>query len=100
LNNDDASCPSSSAIWRISPVLHGIQIPTEDTDGWMKLITALSSFLKQLNPSDIELITLYAYDGYTVTEIAQLLSVTQPTISKKITRIEKYLKKFEEEATD
>ena len=60
----------------------------------------LSSFLKKLNQSDIELITLYAYDGYTVTEIAQLLSVTQPTISKKIRRIQKNLKKIFGEAMD
>ena len=60
----------------------------------------LSSFLNELNQSDIELITLYVYDGYTVTEIAQLLSVTQPTISKKITRIQKNLKKIFGEAMD
>ena len=60
----------------------------------------LSSFLKKLNQSDIELITLYAFDGYTVTEIAQLLSVAQPTVSKKIIRIQKRLKEILGEAME
>jgi RNA polymerase sigma factor (sigma-70 family) len=100
-DNDDASCPI------IQRYLENFTCPARDTDpnrryGWMDEIDScqLSSFLKKLNQSDIELITLYAFDGYTVTEIAQLLSVTQPTISKKITRIQKNLKKIFGEAMD
>ncbi len=39
-------------------------------------------------------LTLYAFDGYGVTEIAVMQGVAQPTISKKLIRIKKFLKKF------
>lgn len=55
---------------------------------------ALSAALQNLSTEDIELLTLYVFDGYSVTEIAAKQGVAQPTISKKLARIKKFLKKF------
>lgn len=64
--------------------------------GWLDEIDSpeLSAALRRLSPEDIELLTLYAFDGYGVTEIAVMQGVAQPTISKKLIRIKNFLKKF------
>lgn len=54
----------------------------------------LLAALETLDPKDLELLTLYVYEGYTVTEISNLLHCSQPTISRKIKRIKNFLKKF------
>lgn len=100
-NNDNVGCPY------LQKFQESFSCPALETDpdrryGWADEIEneSLSMLIKQLSPSDIELLTLFAVDGYSVTEIAKMQSVKWPTISKKLTRIEKYLKKFEEVATD
>ena len=60
----------------------------------------LLSALENLSEDDLKLLTLYAYDGYTVTEISKVLGVSQPTISIKIKRITNFLKKFDFDAMD
>ena len=50
--------------------------------------------------ADLNLVTMYAYEGYTVTEISKVLGVAQPTISIKIKRITKFLKSFNFNAMD
>ncbi len=45
------------------------------------------SALENLSDADLKLLTLYVYEGYTVTEISKVLGVSQPTISIKIKRI-------------
>ena len=50
--------------------------------------------------ADLNLVTMYAYEGYTVTEISKVLGVAQPTISIKIKRITKFLKNFNFNAMD
>ena len=47
----------------------------------------LLSALEKLKEEDLKILTLYAYDGYTVTEISKVLHCSQPTISIKIKRI-------------
>ena len=47
----------------------------------------LLSALENLSEDDLKLLTFYAYEGYTVTEISKVLGVSQPTISIKIKRI-------------
>lgn len=66
----------------------------ERRDGWLDEIESeeLSAALRRLSTEDIELLTLYAFDGYGVTEIAAMRGVTHPTISKKLKRIKKFLK--------
>lgn len=64
--------------------------------GWLDEIDSpeLSAALHRLSPEDIGLLTLYAFDGYGVTEIAVMQGVSHPTISKKLKRIKNILKKF------
>jgi len=52
----------------------------------------LAAKLKRLKEKDLELLTLYAIDGYSQPEIARLLCRGQATISEKLTRIKKLLK--------
>lgn len=54
----------------------------------------LLSALEKLSREDLELLTLYVHEGYTVTEISKLFGVSQPTVSVKIKRITKFLKNF------
>ena len=56
--------------------------------------------LENLSEDDLKLLTFYAYEGYTVTEISKVLGVSQPTISIKIKRITNFLKKFDFDAMD
>ena len=60
----------------------------------------LLSALENLSEDDLKLLTFYAYEGYTVTEISKVLGVLQPTISIKIKRITNFLKKFDFDAMD
>lgn len=60
----------------------------------------LLSALENLSEDDLKLLTFYAYEGYTVTEISKVLGVSQPTISIKIKRITNFLKKFDFNAMD
>lgn len=61
---------------------------------------SLVSALKNLKESDIELLTLVAFDGYGVVEIAAMQKVNHSTISRKLKRLEKYLKNFLINGTD
>ena len=56
-----------------------------------QLLTALET----LKTEDLEIITMYAYEGYDITEISKVYGVSRPTISIKIKRITKFLKKFQ-----
>ena len=60
----------------------------------------LLSALEKLSEDDLKLLTLYTYEGYTVTEISKVFRVSQPTISIKIKRITNFLKKFDFDAMD
>ena len=53
-----------------------------------QLLTALET----LKTEDLEIITMYAYEGYDITEISKVYGVSRPTISIKIKRITKFLK--------
>ena len=60
----------------------------------------LQAGLEKLSVADLKLLTLYAYEGYTVTEISKVLGVSHPTISIKIKRITNFLKNFDFNATN
>ena len=53
---------------------------------------ALAARLKALSEADLELLTLYAMDGYTQPEIARQQGTTQQAISKKLARLKIFLK--------
>lgn len=54
--------------------------------------STLAQKLKRLPTADLELLTLYALEQYSQKEIAVIMGCTQANISKKITRLKKYLK--------
>ena len=60
----------------------------------------LLSALENLKVEDLEILTLYAYKGYDITEISKVYGVSRPTISIKIKRITKFLKNFDFNATN
>ena len=55
----------------------------------------LLSALENLSDSDLELITLYAYEGYDTIEISKAFGTTKQNISKKIQRIANFIKNFQ-----
>ena len=55
----------------------------------------LLAALEQLSDSDLELITLYAYEEYDTVEISKLFGTTKQNISKKIRRITNFIKNFQ-----
>ena len=75
---------------------------TKSCFGWIGEIEneRLLSALEKLSEDDLELLTLYAYEGYTVTEISKAFGVSHPTISIKIKRITNFLKNLDFDATN
>lgn len=64
--------------------------------GWLDEISDpdLSIRLRELSEGDLELITLVVVDGLGVREISRRYKVAHSTISRKLTRIKKFLKNF------
>lgn len=60
----------------------------------------LLSALENLKDEDLEIITMYAYEGYDIAEISKVYGVSRPTISIKIKRITNFLKNFNFNATN
>lgn len=69
-------------------------------DNWLDELDNKKLFkaIQKLKKEDIEILILWAIERYSVTEIAKLKKVSQPTISKKVLRIKNFLKKFREKA--
>ncbi len=67
-----------------------------ERNGWVDEIKneRLWTGLSKLSESDQELLTLYVFCGYTMTEIAKRNGISQPAVSKKFLRIKKFLEKF------
>lgn len=53
----------------------------------------LAKALKQIKKSDLELLTLWLVDRYSITEIAQLIGVDKSNISRRITKLKTFFKK-------
>ena len=70
---------------------------TKSRFGWIGEIEdeRLLSALENLSDSDLELITLYAYEGYDTVEISKAFGKTKQNISKKIQRISNFIKNFQ-----
>ena len=54
----------------------------------------LLSALENLSDADLNLVTMYAYEGYNESEISKVFNVSQPAIHKRIIKISIFLKKF------
>jgi len=63
---------------------------------WIEEISnpVLTMAIKSLTQADLMLLTLYVIDGYSQTEIAASLSISQQNVSRRITHLKKYFKKF------
>jgi len=67
---------------------------------WVEEISdpLLARRLKALPEADLELLTLYAFEGYSQPEIAEKLGVNQSTISRRLGKLKSFLKIFEKRA--
>ena len=63
---------------------------------WVEEISnpALTQRLKGLTQTDLELLTLYAIEGYTQAEIAAFRGMTRQAVSKRIRVLKSFLKFF------
>lgn len=61
---------------------------------WIETISSssIANKLKKLPDADLELLTLYVIEGYTQSEIAKLMHCNQSVVSRKLKRIQKFLK--------
>jgi RNA polymerase sigma factor (sigma-70 family) len=64
--------------------------------GWVEEIRseALSAAVQRMPDDYIEILTLFAFEGYGVKEIAVIQGVSHPNISQKLQRIKNFLKNF------
>lgn len=77
----------------------------EDFSGryaWVDAVerSRLATVLKKLRRDDLELLTLLLLENYTVVEIARKQGIAHSTISRKWSRLRKYLKNFVADSTD
>ena len=54
----------------------------------------LLSALEKLSDEDLELLTLYIYEGYSTVELSKDYGITHQNISKRIVKITNFLKNF------
>jgi len=64
--------------------------------GWIDEIENLKLHkkIKELNPEDLELLTLYVLEGYSQAEISMKFGLSQRGISKRLQRIKNIFNKF------
>lgn len=98
-DDGDAARDDNSAL--LKKFHDSFTVVAQETDetrryGWLDEIERenLAAALKQLSSEDVELLTLYAMEGYSVTEIAAMKGIAHQNVSKKIRRIRKFLKNF------
>ena len=53
----------------------------------------LLSALENLSDADLKLLTLYVYEGYTLTELSKVYRISSPAIYKRIQKIAASLKR-------
>mgnify|MGYP002727751346 CR=1 FL=1 len=54
----------------------------------------LLSALEKLSDDDLEILTLYIYEGYSTVELSKAYGITHQNISKRIIKITNFLKNF------
>ena len=54
----------------------------------------LLSALEKLSNDDLEILTLYIYEGYSTVELSKVYGITHQNISKRIIKITNFLKNF------
>lgn len=76
-----------------------VDMPVADPDrryGWIDELDdeEMVKAVRALKPKDVDILTMYAIEGYTVVEIARKKGITHQTVSEKVARIKKFLKNF------
>ena len=69
---------------------------TKSRFGWIGEIEdeRLLSALENLSDEDLELVTLYIYEGYSTVELSKVYGIAHQNISKHIIKITNFLKNF------
>lgn len=64
--------------------------------GWIEEIDSpeLVEALRKFSPTDIEVLTMLVFEGFTEVEIAKITGVTKSAVCHRIARLKKILKKF------
>jgi len=67
---------------------------------WVEEIdnSVLAKRLKSLPEADLELLTLYAIEGYSQPDIAEMLSVNQSNVSRRLSKLKIFFEIFEKRA--
>ena len=82
--------------------LEALSVEDSDTYSWIQKLDdkKLHEAILSLKKEDLEILTLWAIEGYKETEIAKRKHVSQQAISKKVTRIKNFLKKSVDKVVD
>ena len=99
--NDDGDTAGDDASALLVKFLDAFAVMPQETDesnryGWMDEVESevLYASLQKLSDDDIDLLTLYVFEGFSVVEIAAMKGIAHQNVSKKIRRIKKFLKNF------
>lgn len=78
-------------------IVSACEVYSEKRYSWIDEIdnSELYNVLHELKDSDIELLTMLAFEGYSVVEISKVQGVSHQAISKKISRLKNILKNFQ-----
>lgn len=60
----------------------------------------LQTGLEKLSDDELQLITLYFHEGYSTVELSKVYGIAQQNISKRISKIANFLKKFDFQGVD
>ena len=82
-----------------------VSFSEEDFSGryaWVETLenADLAREIKRLKRDDLELLTMIVEDQMNVVDISRMLKVNHSTVSRKLSRLKKYLKNFSENGTD
>lgn len=99
--DDDGDTAGEDASALLVKFLDAFAVMPQETDernryGWLDEVEseALYARLQKLSDDDIDLLTLYVFEGFSVVEIAAMKGIAHQNVSKKIRRIKKFLKNF------
>ena len=99
--SDDGDIVSEDKSPLLKRYFDSLAVLPRDVDGyrrgsWVDEVESprLACALRQLSASDLELLTLYVFEGYSVTDIAAMQGIAHQNVSKKIRRIKKFLQNF------
>lgn len=92
--SEEPGFPLGDYLERFSRSLEDFAV--RDRFGWIEDVEDpdLYAGLRKLPMQDVELITMYAIEGFSMTEIAKIRGNSPQAVSKKIRKLKKFLKNF------